>query len=261
MSNDFSDFGDARGIAKVPVIRKVAPGKLCLKRWDSRVKYRRMFRINQPLEVFNPEQKIYYKSIIQELADDHIVIGLPLRLRRALNLAEGTAWDFRFTLEDSLCYFRSRALGGKEEGPLQLYRIAWPRELKRVQRRRYYRFPCSFDAFYWVLNEPVEAPLEQAAELMGLPEKAVIVEISGGGLQLVSRRAFPTGTILLLALHLQSKERKQIIYTQGRVIRPWSHRRMQGTHYRHALEFVDIPEPVREAIVKFIFVLMRERPD
>ncbi|NMD43436.1 MAG: hypothetical protein GYA86_09030 [Firmicutes bacterium] len=222
------------------------------------MKYRRLFRINQPLEVFNPEQKIYYKSIIQELADDHIVIGIPLRLRRALNLAEGTAWDFRFTLEDSLCYFRSKCLGVKKEGTLQLFRIARPRELKRVQRRQHYRFPCSLDAFYWVLSEPAGAPLEQAAELMGRPEKAVIVDISGGGLQLVTSRAFTVGSILLLALHLQSKKSKRIVYVQGRVIRLWPHRRVQ-THFRHALEYADIPEPIRETIIKFIFVQMRER--
>lgn len=220
---------------------------------------RKLFRVNQPLEVLNPEQNTYYKSIVQEITDDYIVIGTPLRRRRKLDLDKGRVWGFRLTTEDSLYYFRSRLLGQRKEGGLQFFLIAWPDELKRVQRRLYFRFPCSFDAHYWVLTEGCRPPLEKAAEQMGEPERAVIADISGGGLQLVSPKQLPVGTVLLMILYLESRETKKSIYVTGKVVRMWPYHREQEIRFRHALEFTELTGGLRETIVKFIFLLMRER--
>ncbi len=220
---------------------------------------RKIFRVNHPLEVFNPDQNIYYKSIIQELAEDYIVIGMPLRNRRRMYLDSDATWDFRLTLEDSLYYFRSKLLGEREEGLLQFFLIAWPYELKRVQRRQYYRLPCSFGARYWISSQKWEEPLEKAAERLGEPETAIIVDISGGGLQLLAPEGLPVGTTLLLAFCLEGKDIKESIYVESKVIRMWPYQREQEKWFRHALEYVDITERLRETIVKFIFFMMRER--
>lgn len=220
---------------------------------------RKIIRINQPLEVLDPEQNIYYKSIVQEITDEYIVIGMPLRRRRQLYLDENRFWGFRLTLKDSLYYFRSKLLGQRREGGLQFFLIAWPDKLKRVQRRLYFRFPCSFDAHYWVLTEGCRASLEKAAEQMGEPERAIVADISGGGLQLIMPKQLPIGTVLLMILYLESKETKKSIYVTAKVLRMWPYRREQEIRFRHGLEFMDLTGELRETIVKYIFLLMRER--
>ncbi len=220
---------------------------------------RKIFRVNQPLEVFNPGQNIYYKSIIQELADDHIVIGVPLRRRRQMHLTEGIDWDFRLTMKDSLYYFRSSCLGQRGEGRLLLFMIARPVEVKRIQRRRHYRISCSFDAYYRVFIKPPETSPETSVEQTGAPRKAVVVDISGGGLQIVTSERLPAGSVLHLTLYLKSKERKKIVDVKAKVVWQRSFRQDRNMLFRHALQYVDISERLREKIVGFIFVLMRER--
>lgn len=215
--------------------------------------------VNQLLEVLNPEQNIYYKSIVQEITDEYIVIGMPLRRRRQLYLDENRFWGFRLTRKDSLYYFRSKLLGQRRERGLQLFLVAWPDKLKRVQRRLYFRLPCTFDAHYWVLTEGCGAPLEKAAEQMGEPERAIIADISGGGLQLIMPEQLPIGTVLLMILYLESKRTKKSIYVIGKVLRVWPYRREQEIRFRHGLEFIDLTGEQRETIVKYIFLLMRER--
>lgn len=223
------------------------------------MKKRALFHVNQPLEVFDPGQGLYYRSAVQEIAADHIVIAMPMRQRQQLHLARDSIWDFRLALRGSLCYFRSRCLGQRREGELILFLIAWPREVKRVQRRRHFRSPCSFDAHYWVLAKPGEVPLERPAEQLGEPETAVIVDISGGGLQFVASAQLPIGAALLMALYLESRDTKEILYVKGKIIWLGLNRQEGVPRYRHALEYAGIPESLREKIVGFIFTLTREQ--
>ncbi len=263
-----------------------------------------MFRENMLLEVYDPRDNIYYKSIIQEVNESYLAIGVPLRRQKQLFMPEDSVWDFRLSSRDTLLYFSSRCLGLKKSGNVSLYIISWPDEVKRVQRREYYRFPCSFDAHYWILKKPweekeqlqaegeqekatgEEAPargqleeeaenaageplrkekkvevssLEKLAKQLGKPGKAMIADLSGGGAQLVAPHWLPIGTVLLLALFLESKKKKKTLFVKGKVVWVGPYQPERTVHFRHAVEFIDAPERLREEIVGFIFILMRER--
>ena len=252
------------------------------------MKIRSVFRENLLIEVFEPEQQIYYKSIIQEVHDDYVDIGIPLRKQKQLDMAENSTWEFRLIVKDTLYYFRSRCLGYQEEEQVTLYRIAWPEKVHRVQRRKFFRLPCSFDAHYWVLKKPWDKEeqipqmlsvfttndgdakksaipgrkplsLGKLAELMGDPVKALIADISGGGLQLVAPQWMPMGTVLLLGLFLKSKQKEKTFFVKGRIVWVGPHQPKRTVRFRYAVEYMDIPEQIKEEIVRFIFVLMRER--
>ncbi|RJX26570.1 MAG: hypothetical protein C4554_05640 [Dethiobacter sp.] len=248
---------------------------------------RDVFRENLLLEVYDPRDDIYFKSIIQEVHDDYIAIGIPLRKQKQLYMAKNSTWDFRLTRKDALYYFRSSCIGQKKGDRVSLYLINWPDEVRRVQRREYYRCPCSFDAHYWILKKPRDEeeqppltqpepvaggdgkeapvpegeriPLAKLSEQMGDPGTAMIADISGGGLQLVAPQWLPIGTILLVGIFLQSKKIKKTLFVKGKVIRVSPYQPERTVHFRPSVEYVDTPERIREEIVGFIFVLMRER--
>lgn len=248
---------------------------------------RSIFRENLLIEVFEPGQEIFFKSIIQEVNDDYIAIGMPLRKQKQLFMAKNSSWEFRLVLRDTLYYFRSRCLGQKKGEQVPLYLITWPEEVRRVQRRQFFRFPCSFDAHYWILKKPwdeeeqlpaaeavneqaddpqenaiagnTNIPLEKLAELLGDPGEAIISDISGGGLQLVAPQWLPIGTIVLMGLYLKSKKEEKDIFVKGKVVWVGPYQPERTVRFRHAVEFEDTPERVKEEIVRFIFVLMRER--
>ena len=251
---------------------------------------RSVFRENLLLEVFEPGQEIYYKSIIQGVHEDYIAIGIPLCKQEQLYMAENSTWDFRLYLKDTLYYFSSPFLEYHEGERVPLYLIGWPDEVHKVQRREFFRFPCVFDAHYWILKRPwVEKEkmpqvhsepqaedehkdiiksaipkknslaLEEMAASMGEPVEAMITNISGGGLLLVAPEWMPIGTVLLMRLFLKSKKKEKTLFVKGKVVWIAPSQPERTVRFRHAIEYDDVSERIKDEIVGFIFVLMRER--
>ncbi len=248
---------------------------------------RSLFRENLLLEVLEPEQQIFYKSIIQEIHDDYIAIGMPMRKQKYLSMPKDSTWEFRLIRRENLYYFHSPCLDYHKRERVPLYLIDWPGEVRRVQRREFFRVPCAFEAHYWILKKPWDredypqnnyepatgkgatnksflpdkkpVALEMLAEMMGEPEEAMIADISGGGLQVVTSKWMPMGTVLLMGLFLKGKKKDMTVFVKGRVVWVLPFQTRLKLRFRHAVEYVDIPERIQEEIVGFIFVLMRER--
>lgn len=237
-----------------------------------------IFRENERIEVFDNSQNIYYKSIIQEINRDNIAIGVPMGKQGQLFLYRGEMCSFRIISKEAHYYFKSKVLGRKYSGRIPLYLISWPEEVKRVQQRAFFRFPCSFNIDYWILqtgdtgednssnnddasNVASELTLEkeQLIEAFGPPEKGLMADISGGGLQLVTGYNIPKGSILALLLPLHSKKEKKIFLLKGKVVWAGNPKDEKIKRHRHAVEFIDINEKLREELIRFIFILSRER--
>lgn len=249
---------------------------------------RSLFKENLLIEVLESGSDTYYKSIVQEVTNDYFAIGLPMSKQRSLKMNKNSKWVFRLTLKDSLYYFRSRCVGLKKSGNIPLFMIGWPEEVRKVQRRQFFRFPCSFEAHYWILKKPWEgeerepqavpeeekgaqeatennAPvkknisLAKQAEQIGDPGEGMILDISGGGVQLVAPQWLPMGTVVILRLFLKSKKKSKDVYVKGRVVWVGASQPERTVRFKHAIEFEDASDSFKEEIVQFIFVLMRER--
>jgi c-di-GMP-binding flagellar brake protein YcgR len=215
-----------------------------------------IFYENMLLEVYDHQHQVYGKSIIQEVNRDNIAIGIPMKKKEQVVLQEGTVYSFRAVLDDALYYFSSKVLGTKLSGYVLLYLISWPQKVERRQRRNFFRAPCALDAQYLVVSgcagrlSPGESPE---------PQRALVTNLSGGGLLLVTVKELPVGAILLLRLFLQSKEREKEILVKGRVLRVSPFKAGKVVRYRCGVEFLELKEQVREEIIRFIFTVLRER--
>jgi len=227
---------------------------------------KKMFRENERIEVFDEIENVYYKSIIQEVNRDNIAIGVPMGNQGQLLLYKNQIRTFRIIYKDAHYYFKSKVLGRKKSNNLLLFLIAWPAELKRIQQRAFFRFPCSFEIFYWILPAEEEKsirenklPFEELVEPLGPPEKGLMADISGGGLQLVASHEILKGSILALRLPLFSKKEKRTFELLGKIVWVKPPYNETARQHRHAVEFMDIEEKLREEIIRFIFILSRER--
>lgn len=219
--------------------------------------YRKLFHENMLLQVYDPERKTYAKSILQEVNEDSIAIGVPMIRSDGVALREKEEYTFRAAREDGLYYFQSKVLGTKMSGNVLLYLISWPADIKRRQRRNYFRLPCNLQACYTVISEGAEFPAD-AKEKEG--ERGLVVNLSGGGLLLVTSRSLFPGTLLYLHLILQCKKGKKEMRLKGRVLRSSPLKVNNKTlRYRCGVEFVEISEKERDKIISFLFALMRER--
>lgn len=219
--------------------------------------YRKLFHENMLLQVYEPERDVYAKSILQEVNEDSIAIGVPMIKSDGVPLREGEEYTFSLAHEDGLYYFQSKVLGTKMSGNVLLYLISWPVEIKRRQRRNYFRLPCNLEANYKVITEDADSSSEIEEEE---DEKGLVVNLSGGGLLLVTSRSLLPGTLLYLHLILQCKKGKKEMRLKGRVVRSSPLKVNNKTlRYRCGVEFVEISEKERDKIISFLFALMRER--
>lgn len=216
------------------------------------------FRENMLLEVFDPASGIYYKSLIQEVNEADIAVGIPMKDGKQLLLRVEERYYFRIFLEDALYSFYSIALGKKDCGQVPLYLLSWPEKIERSQRRRYYRFVYTFDAEYWILEEDSPSLKKQVASLESLP--AVVINLSGGGLAFVTKNRLSPETLLALRFYLQNDwQEDQDVLIKGRVTRvePLEHGEVR--YYRYGVEFFGIDERTRDEIIRFIFFMFRQR--
>lgn len=227
----------------------------------------RLFKINFCLQVYQETEQIYYESIIKGLEEPHsIIISQPVSPKGKLEMPAGSVWNFFLSGQDALYQFSSRVLG--EEGKNELYyRIERPQQIKRQQRREYYRLLCSLELEYWAagsgsggLLPPVEKLVPDTFTDLSLPvqqgvlrkgERAFSLNLSGGGLQMITREPLSPHTELILKLHLT--EKREGLVLKGKTLRV-SPVPVEGQErFRVVVLFVELPEKVRERIINFIF--------
>ena len=130
--------------------------------------------------------------------------------------------------------------------------------LRKHQRREYYRFSCALEMSSRQLREEEEAALagdQSNGEVLTpqLPLKSsVIVDISGGGLRFVANYAYEPQSLILckysLLIHGESKEYNLV----GKVL---SVRALESRKdaYEHRVQYVNMDAGEREEIIKYIF--------
>ncbi len=241
----------------------------------------KIFKENMLIEVYDEESKVYYKSLIQEVDDTAFAIGVPMKGKSQLIMREKNDYNMRVTVGDALYSFNSEVIGRKRSGNVLLFVLAWPEEIKRSQRRQFFRLAASLEADYWVLRKGGSAAdgeekdgagaedpdpdllrqlLPKLLEQLPVPSSGIIVDISGGGIALVVNRFIPEGSLLALRFQLNSKNSRKEFLLKGQVVRVFD---LEATkevrRYRLGLEFVEISEKVRDELINIIFILSREK--
>jgi c-di-GMP-binding flagellar brake protein YcgR len=143
-------------------------------------------------------------------------------------------------------------------GPIPTILISAPdATVRRVQRRSFFRLGANVP----VAIEPL-APLP-GTRPPGPPCRGVTVNVSGGGILLESPELYPEGSLLRLELDLPdgapaAAARAEVVRDAGRASPG-----VRATWFL-GVEFLDLPEPARERITRYIYLLqraIRERPE
>jgi len=205
------------------------------------------FTVNKKLEILIDEK--YFNSNIQDITDEYIGISIPINAGGYVPLSKGTTIDVIF-YEDENCYkFESSIIGRKFEN-IPILLIAKPKEIKKIQRRKYVRIPLISTVKYKNLkNEPRTNPstVEKSEYL-----QAVLVDLSGGGMRVKVSEEIKLNDFLLVSLTI-NKEDIPIVGQAKRIIKDDEGRFICG------LSFELLDNSTREKIIKFIFELMREQ--
>ncbi len=210
-------------------------------------------KLNLPVKLARNSENNFYASLVQDIGEDYFTIMVPYKEGRPLILNPGEEVLGRFVQEKTSFLFYTFVLRKHREKKLLFYVLALPEKIEEVQQRMYVRFLIIMDV--WQAEVPPEK---------GEPAyiKTKTLDLSAGGMKIVSKSSCQTGTIIMVKFTLPFAD-KDInnnpfeIETRARVLRYEEIERDKAYHL--GIEFLDLRERQRDKIFKFIFSKMAKR--
>jgi len=191
----------------------------------------------------------YFRTVIQEVNRDTFAVLAPEEAGTALKLGERVkievmAPDARYEFQSTL----ERVV----TDPLYLYYFSLPGEVRRIQERKFVRAKVVLETSYCLGAEEYTASPPQ------LSKKAYIVDLSGGGAQLILKEKPEVNSLLWLSLPLP--DGREPLVVKGRVKRVGIKVVDGLERYEVGLAFEGLPERDVDRIMRFVFQrLLKER--
>lgn len=205
------------------------------------------FELNKKLDILVDEK--YFNSNIQDVTQQYIAISIPTSAGEYLPLSKGAIIDVVYYKEDNLYKFRSVIIGRKFEN-IPILLISQPKEIKKIQRRRYFRVLLIGTAKYINLKKESRTNLSTVDVRKYL--KAVLVDLSGGGMRVKVSEEIKTNDFLLVSLTVNEAD-VLIVGQAKRIVKDDDGRFICG------LSFELLDDKTRELLIKYTFQLMRNQ--
>lgn len=205
------------------------------------------FKLNKKLEILIDEK--YFKSNIQDITEDYIAISIPINSGEYLPLSKGDIIEVLYYEEKNLYKFKSSVIGRKFEN-IPILLILKPKEIKKIQRRKYVRVPLIRNVKYKNLKR--EPRINPSTIDESEYTKAILVDLSGGGMRIKVPEEIKINDFIMVSLTV-NKENILIVGKAKRIQKDDEGRTVCGLSF----EFLD--NSIREKVIKFTFQLMREQ--
>lgn len=207
------------------------------------------------------DEQTTYVSQILDFKEGELIAAMPIYEGHIIPLEVGGILETYFYTERGI--FRSDCCvtgRGKEEN-IYVMSLERTTELKKFQRRQFYRLPCSIEALVRPLHAvdvmqysktKVFPVMEEAVD-----EKGMIVDISGGGVRIMSGEKFEKNDFVMLRFPIEMNIGTRWIQTMGRVVASYQSQNRSDL-YDNRVQFKEIRRELRESIVKYIFEQQRK---
>lgn len=204
----------------------------------------------------NKEKKIYNSSVYEILTEDTLEITMPMEQTKLILLPVDKEYDMVFYGATGLYQCFARIVDRYKSNNVYILRLELTSNLRKYQRREYYRFACALEMCARNLEEEELQAIESKMPYIlqpGLPlRRSVIVDISGGGLRFMSVQRYEPGSLIYCSYYLSKDGQRKQYEVIGRVLAAQELQNRPGT-YEHRVQYHDLDESVREEIIKFIF--------
>lgn len=198
-----------------------------------------------------------YKSTVYDiLSGDTLEITMPMEKTKLILLPVDEEYDLVFFGEAGLFQCFARIIDRYKSSNVYILVVELTSNLRKYQRREYYRFSCALEMCARNLEEEEIQAIESRlpyALTPGLPLKqSVIVDISGGGLRFISSQKYEPGSMLYISYHLIKNGERKRYEVIGKVLSVRQIENRPGM-WEHRVQYYDMDVETREEIIKYIF--------
>lgn len=190
------------------------------------------------LHIENANGPQVYRTRIEDVYDDLLVVGAPLQKGVLVPIRVGAKLDVQFKLSDPLQEgrFKNTAIVDKRfKAKIPLLQLRLLGEWTKTQERMFLRVPVFIDALFF--------PLQEENKITA--QTGIILNLSGGGFMLRSTFSFKLSDKVKIVFDVEEEH----ISAVAQVVR--FIKTEEGCDY--GFSFIDLPEQVRKNIIKFVY--------
>jgi len=201
-------------------------------------------------------------QVIDITGETDIKVTMPMEGGRIILLPLNGIFEMIFYTEKGLYRCFGRVVERNRSGNIYYLVVKLISALVKFQRREHYRFRCTINTYFRPLTEgessreDLESLLMGIAEEMEAPvkkfEQGTIVDISGGGMNLVTDRQLEKGSLIAICFHIQQNFILREFHVIGRVLLSEETANRKSS-FGNRIEFERIASDEREAIIRYIF--------
>lgn len=211
--------------------------------------------IEHVLQSDDSTKRVYESKVVDVLSEDRLEVLMPIEKTKLVLLPVGGEYRIHFMTGKGLFQCEARVSTRYKSGSMYLLELELTSNLKKYQRREYYRFSCILGMDIRELTENEKHMLETKGEFSAeeLPcVKATILDMSGGGLRFTSTLPVETKELILCDYILARENGDRHMKLVGEVL---SCRRVEKNpgQYELRVRFVYIKDKEREENIQYIF--------
>lgn len=219
-----------------------------------RVDLQAIQRSTSPEEIEGPHRS-HQSQVLDILSEDRIEISMPMEKSKLILLPVDGEYDLYFYSDNGLYQCYARVVDRYKNNSLYVLVMDLTSNLRRYQRREYYRFSCALEMNSRQLEEEEISVADKGVNSL-IPElplkSSVVVDISGGGLRFVANYAYEAQSMILCKYRLLIEGRVKEYSLLGRVLAVRELENRKGI-YEHRVQYVNMDSEDREEIIKYIF--------
>lgn len=190
---------------------------------------------------------------VMDLPGTNIVrISMPFHEGRIVPLSIGDQYAMNVYAKKGIYGSRYVVVNRLKEGNIFLADMEMQEPLKKVQRREFFRHDCRMPASYRMV--PIDEKEHLSPEELECVEwkKGVILDISGGGLRMVSEYQEDTSLLIQVRFSITYEDRIEDVIEYGKLLTSVQCQNSKML-YEQRVEFEQIEDKEREKIIHFIF--------
>jgi len=214
----------------------------------TRIKY------NEDEEETAKKRKVYHSAVSEILSEDRLEITMPIEQAKLRLLEIDGEYDVYFFTGNGLYQCFARVIDRYKTNNIYMVLIELTSNLRKQQRREYYRFGCALEMSDISLSEEEEVEVLKTGRLVNGKKlnKSVIVDISGGGLRFVSEQKYELDSLVYCTYHLMIRRWIKEYNLVGKILTAREIDNRPG-FYEYRLKYINIDKDEREEIIRYIF--------
>lgn len=197
-----------------------------------------------------------YMTTVNDVLEANLIeIIMPMEKTKLVLLPVDGEYNVCFFSNSSMYCGRIRVVDRQKKDNTYVFIAEMISGLAKSQRREYYRFHCVLETQTKQITESEAQAIGKNLAYLISPDdmnKGVIVDISGGGLRFVSKKAYEKDQLVLLKFELPFGKETKTFSLASKVVMSGKVER-QSTEYENRVQFLFIENTTREEIIKYIF--------